>query len=364
MSKFLKFFERSLANLNTSKALTKSIIDADPGLRSSGIKKGAIRLQPASSSYNIDTFRKTLDALDINVDSHEISPGEPHSGSGKFPTFKVTKDGKDFYIVLGGGSFGNKGMSFERQILDELKNAIDTGEHNHLIDELKKISGKEFIGVETGFNRLVKRKLSDKPEDVGAKISDVTLIDEDGNRHYISLKDKGGKTISNNGINGIFTIKDSKVLPGKHDAITELIKAAKVDINLAAKGLNAYKDEKIGGLSDIKDVTASLSIDDTDTIRNFIASGIDYGYLYVKNKGNNNYEIVNLVTPEDVYNFIGDITEVKLSYPFYSSTRKRKHVSIMVKTTRGGFSFDIRNTSGELIPKQINLVRTSITPTT
>jgi hypothetical protein len=248
-------------------------------------------------------------------------------------------------------------MSYERQLVDEISNAISTGTPHPLLSELEQLTGTNFVEVKTGFNKLVKRKLSGAPNNVGDEIADLVLVGADGNQYFISLKDKNGKTISNNGISGIFKQVGDKIVPGFHEVVTNLFNAVKLNLNLAAEGLNAYKDNVPGGEEQPINITPMMSKQDMEVVKGYLASAVDYGYFYVKNKGKNRFEIVDLATPEDVYKFIGDITNIAIKYPFNNGVNKRKHISIVVTTTTGKFAFDVRNASGELIPKQINLVR-------
>ena len=335
----------------------KDIVNVDPRIKPGVDKKGAMRLQPTDKNFSVEDLHKALEKIDVTIED-VIPPGQADSASSKFLTYKVKdKDGVSFFIVMGGGSFGNKGMSYERQLVEEINNAITNGEPHPLLQELEQLAGTKFIGVKTGFNKLVKRKLSDQPENVGDEIADLILVGENGSEYYISLKDKNGKTISNNGIAGIFKQQGDKIVPGFHDVVEDLFQAVKLNLNLAAEGLNAYKDNVPGGQDAPIDVTPEMSEQDKNIVRGYLASAVDYGYFYVKNKGKNRFEIVNLATPEDVYNFVGDIQNVTIKYPCNGEKAKRKHISIVVTTTSGRFAFDVRNASGDILPKQINLVR-------
>lgn len=341
-----------------SKAEFKRDITAvDPRIKPGVDKRGAMRLQPTDKNFSVEDFKNALEKIDVTIED-VIPPGQNNSASGKFLTYKLKdKDGVTFFTVMGGGSFGNKGMSYERQLVDEIKNAINTATPHPLLSELEQLTGTKFINVKTGFNKLVKRKLSDRPENVGDEIADIVLVGNDGVEYFVSLKDKNGKTISNNGIVGIFKQQGDKIVPGFHQVVKKLFAAVKLDLPLAAAGLNAYKDNVEGGQQTPVDVTSYMSEADKNTVKGYLASAVDYGYLYVKNKGNNRFEIVDLATPEDVYNFIGDIQNVTIKYPCNGEVARRKHISIVVTTTTGRFAFDVRNASGELLPKQINLVR-------
>jgi hypothetical protein len=338
----------------------KDIVNAEPRLKTGVDKKGAIRLQPSEKSFGENDFKSALSHIKVKI-IDEIGAGQPESASSKYTTYKLKdKDGTVFRVVLGGGSFSNKGMTYERQLVEELKTAIEYQQENPLLTELEKLTGTHFVGIKTGFNKLVRRKLTGQPNDVGEEIADLILVGANGEDYFISLKDKNGKTLSNNGVAGIFKQVGDQIIPGFSQVVDTLFAAAKIDLNLAAQGLTSYLNNTVGGNPSPVDVTNNLSDQDKDTIMNYLASAIDFGYLYVKNLGKNKFKIVNLATLDDVKEFIGDIQSVQLKYPYYKDdTRmgKRKNLSIDIKTSNSRFSFDVRNASGDIIPKQINLVQ-------
>jgi len=347
--------------LERSKAeFKKDIIEVEPRLKPGSDKPGVIRLQPSEKSFSETDFKSALSNIQVKI-IDEIGAGRPESGSSKYTTYKLKdKDGAVFRVVLGGGSFSNKGMTYERQIVDELKNAIEYGHENPLLAELETLTGTNFIDLKTGFTQPVRRKLTGKPEYVGPKIADLTLIGANGENYFISLKDVDGKTLSNNGIAGIFRQVGDQIVPGFSEIVDTLFIASKVDLNLAAQGLTFYLNNTVGGNPSPVDVTNKLTEQDKDVIMNYLASAIDFGYWYVKNIGKNRFKIVNLATLDDVKEFIGDIQSVQIKYPYYKdSTRmgRRKNLSIGIKTSNSKFSFDVRNASGDIIPKQINLVQ-------
>ncbi len=335
----------------------RDIVKVDPRIKPGTAKRGALRVQPTEKDYSAEDFKQALNKLDISIDK-VIPKGSPEAASGKYPTYKLKdKDGVTFYVVLGGGSFSNVGMTYERELVNELSEAIQNGESHPLLSELENLTGTNFVQVKAGFNKLVKRKLSNQPNNVGEEIADLVLVGANGEEYYISLKAKNGKTISNNGAKGIFKDVNGEIVPGFNEVVSGVVNAAKVDLNLAAQGLNAYKNDINGGQQNAVDVTSQMDGSDFNTIYSYLASGVDYGYIYVKQKGNNKFEIIDLATEQDVYDFLGRIKNVSVKYPFRSDTGKRKDLSITITTDTGKFTFQIRNASGEIIPKQINLVR-------
>jgi hypothetical protein len=260
-------------------------------------------------------------------------------------------------------------MSYERDILKMLDKYFENPEENDKPNFLRSIEDAldtTFVKInkETSFNRRVKRPLSDKgPKDKGSDIADITLIDEDGKKFYISLKDIGGKTVGNSGAAGMFDVdgKNIDFVNKERDKIgKKLFDAAGVNIDLVIDGLVDYinKQPSSDEQAEVYNTTDEADFDD---LLDFIGSAFDYGYIYVKRKNTkNDLEVADLSDKNKLYDFIGDIKSVAVKYPYYNNERmSRKHISIMIKTDKGNYSFDIRNASGGLIPNQINLVRGS-----
>lgn len=358
----------------TSKSqLKKAIVDNNPSLKAGVDKRGAIRMQPKSKIEDkdkfIEDFKKTLDDISLVIVG-EIPPGTPGSPSSKYNSFKV-KDmsNNEFIITLGGGSFSNKGMDYERQILKKCEEYFkdpDNFEKPGFLEKIEDYLGVEFVDLDEGtsFERRVKRPLEDEgPRDKGEEISDITLKDEKGDKYFISIKNVGGKTISNAGAKGMFkqdgdevkfTNKERNKIGGK------LLDAAKVDIDKVVQGLEDYIKEipSEEGLEEKVDTTGESNI---EQLEKFLGSAFDYGYIYVKQKNTkDDLEIADLTTEEGLYDFIGDIEKVEIKYPYYRTPRKsRKYVSIVITTNKGIYSFDVRNASGGIVPDQINLIRGS-----
>lgn len=354
-------------------AVKQAIVDANPNIKPGSDKRGAIRVSPASKVEDKEAFKQEfLDTLnDINlVVIGELSPGDPDSPSSKFTSYKVNDNtGNEFIITLAGGSFSNKGMAYERDVLNSLDEYFNNPEEVEKPKFLKSIEDAletTFVEIDknTSFTRRVKRPLSDKgPKDKGDEISDVTLIDEDGDKFYLSLKDIGGKTVGNSGAAGMFDVDGRKIdfVNKERDKIgKKLFDAAGVDIDLVVDGLVDYINKQPSS-DEQAEVYNTTNEADFDKLLDFIGSAFDYGYIYVKRKNTkNDLEVADLTDKDKLYDFIGDIESVAVKYPYYKNERmSRKHISIMIKTDKGNYSFDIRNASGGLIPNQINLVRGS-----
>jgi hypothetical protein len=100
---------------------------------------------------------------------------------------------------------------------------------------------------------------------------------------------------------------------------------------------------------------------DGDIIRKYIASAFDYGYYYVRQLKNNQFEVKDLTTLEKLYDYIGNVTSASIGYPFYagpSKNDKRKTAKIAIETDTGRkFLFSLRNKIGGDVPKDITLTK-------
>lgn len=357
--------------------LSKAIKDTETTFKSS-VKDGSIRVTPSdknSTTSREELVKKFEDTLrDINLVIKDILPKNVGASS-MYPTYVVTDDSStEYQIVLGGGAASNKGMKYERDVLKSLEEyftKIGLGEDIDkpaFLTELEDKLDITFTGIKDGidFDRKVKRPLdADGPEDKGEVIADLALKDEDGDVFYISLKDIGGITVANNGAAGMFSVdrktKTVEFNGEKSDIGKKVFEASGINeegIKKVEQGLSDYLNEVDSqpGLEDIEDTTDLANI---PLLKKLLKSAFDYGYIYVKRKSSG-HEIIDLTTPDDLDDFIGDIEAVKVKYPYYRSEgnkKRRKGVSVMIETENNLFSFDIRNASRGIIPKQINLVK-------
>ena len=178
--------------------LKKAIVNNNSSLKAGTDKRGAIRLQPKVKIEDRDKFTQdflnTLDDISLIV-VDIIPPGTPGAPSSSFNSYKV-KDiaSNEFVITLGGGSFGNAGMNYEREILKAAEDYFSNPDELNkpkFIEKLEDYLNISFTDLDKGksFERRVKRPLTDEgPQDKGDEISDITFIDEDNNKYYISIK--------------------------------------------------------------------------------------------------------------------------------------------------------------------------------
>jgi hypothetical protein len=338
-------------------SIVKDIVDVAPELKPGAGKKGEVRLQPVVKEFTLEDFTAAIQLIGLKIEKVAL-PGDSDSKSSKFPTYIVKDEqGIEHYLVLGGGVAGNKGMALERTMVEELRNNLQTQERVPFYVQFKQVVGPvNFVEVQDGFKQAVRRQLTGVPQNAGKIIADIILIDDKGKEYYISLKDKNGKTISNNSLKQMFVLQQNKIIVNDVPLIDPLLNAVKLDKNKIAELVEKYINKQPSGQKEAE----TVSNFDEQIIKQYLASAFDYGYYYVRNLGNNRYEIVSLLTIEDVYNMIGDIQQVAVKYPFYtgeSMQQKRKHASIIVYTDKHTFSFDLRNASAGVLPQQINLVK-------
>ena len=366
----------------SKKDVAQAITNNNPNFKI-GSTSPDIRIQPVNKELAKDkeNLKKSLiDSLDdinlVLIDT--LQPQEPGNPSSKFNAYKVkdTISDNEFIVVISGGSAANKGMTFERDILESFKvyfNKLEQAETDEekkqiekpsMIEKLEDNLNVKFIGVDNNatFTRQVKRPLTASgANDKGKEIADVTLSDENGNPYFISLKDIGGKTVGNAGAARMFDIKDNKVdfINKERDEIGgKLMKAAGIHIPAVERGLSDYYNKTVSP-PELAEIINTTDQADKETLHKFIESAFDYGYIYVKRKSSkNDLEIEDLSDRDRLVDFIGDITKVQVKYPFYQSDAKgRKSISIIMTTDKNIYSFDIRNAGGKVLPDQINLVK-------
>jgi hypothetical protein len=338
-------------------SIVKDIINVAPELKPGAGKKGEVRLQPVVKEFTLEDFTAAIQLVGLRIEKVAL-PGDSDSKSTKFPTYVVKDEqGVEHYLVLGGGVAGNKGMTLERTLVDTLRNNLQSQERVPFYIQFKQVVGPvNFVEVQDGFKQVVRRQLTGTPQNAGKIIADIILIDDKGKEFYISLKDKNGKTISNNTLKQMFTLQGDKIIVKDVPLIDPLLTATKLDKNKIADLVEKYIKKELSGQKELELVTDF----DEQIIKQYLASAFDYGYYYVRNLGKERYEIVSLLTVDDVYNMIGSIKQVAVKYPFYAGggmQQKRKHASIIVYTDKHTFSFDLRNASAGVIPQQINLVK-------
>ena len=373
---------KKFVNERTNADIIRGLTDIlDPKATARGGKRGEIRISPkVKDAVTEDDVRSAFERLNlklVKIVPKKTETADTESKSSKYPTHVVVDDNNvEHYVILTGGAAANAGMDFERQKAEEVKANLspELQAKNPLFNAIKSVAGKDIVFTDSkvGFGQLVKRQLTGKPRDVGPSIADIVLIDSTGKEYYISLKASNGKTIANNGLKNTFELKGNTVVTNPNEVADKLFAAAGLDKEKVAQGVEAYMKQVVYGDKE----AIQIRNFDEQTLLDYLGSAIDYGYYYVRGLKPDVYEVYDITT-EDKLNstFLGKVHSVKVQYPYYhgpGAREKRKSADIIVTTMTNNpvaepgdsgksklhtFTFQIRNASGDIIPKQINLVK-------
>jgi hypothetical protein len=311
-----------------------------------------------------------FDGLDVKI----IGKGEVGGGSDKFDTYQVrgsvkqneTEPSKIVTIKIVICAGGNEGHNFEAQFKNEIKTA--TGENwlnllcfliqKNLITEASEIKDYSFVG-----KQRVRRSLTVENQfeiqNIGEKISDLTLFLYGNRKIYISLKGEKGQTFANIGVAGIFTpdvIGDKKTKNYKSEVkvnysadstFISLMEALGVNINDIKMGFEAYGDGLLGKdpkysqkIQNILEANGQKAID-------YLVAQLGYGYVYFRRTTSGGYRIFNLDTPDAARELVGTFVSGKVFYPYYLDKNKStKQCTIEISTTTTVYTIQIRSTKG------------------
>ena len=310
-------------------------------------------------SIFLDLLSQLYPNADIKTVPPKVSPNIGNKGSSKFPMYVFDTEYGEVGVILASGA--NKGEQYEKDFYESmLKNAgksikqIDNPEIVQLYKTLDidpSVISEDDI-QQTGKGNNKRQPSFEGPEDVGKIIADIT-ISNDGDEIYLSIKDPKGSGIYNGGRikfikqsedNTIYFDEDEFI--GDTSVIKNMFTALSVDPQKIVNGLNDYINKE-GLPSQIETIT---DYDDT-LLHNLLASSYGYGYWYVRQTKPGELKIVNIESPEDAYEMVGDIKSVKVKYPSISS----KSTEVKIDTTSqlmgdNSYILDIRNSAGGILP--------------
>ena len=357
--------EGSVMN-NSAKAI-KKILNSPEG------KQYNFKLQTASNRLgNLDKISKEdflniLNSIFPNIKITVHAPGEGPNvkpkGSSKFNMYEFNTEDGNVQIILSGGA--NEGEKYEQSFTSDLKASAGQSLESIENENVKKlfqslnIDPKNLTSEDIDFAGTAdtKRSLSfTNPENIGKKIADV-IIKYKGKEYYISLKNISGHTFYNGG-NVPFIVFDenNKVVFDKskynnNEIIKTLFEIFNIDINKVTQGLNEY----IAGEGNISNSFEPVNNINVNAVKNMITSGFGYGYYYVKEK-KDGLSVIPLLTQEDAYRAIGDISSASIKYP----NSETKSLTIKVPLDSEIFGkvdclIEIRNTTGNVLPLSLKI---------
>jgi hypothetical protein len=312
---------------------------------------------------NLDKINKDqfLEIIKDLFDDPVVKIYEPREGpnnSSKFNMYFFETETGPVEIILSGG--GGEGEKYEQLLVDKLKSAAGL-EINDIEDsDIKKIFTELKINpinltpddIEATGNKDKWRNISfEGPENVGSKIADITIKPD----YYLSIKNIEGGYFYNGGKIPFIVEKNGEIiydetLHDKKPIISELFDSLKIDAARIAKGLNDYKNKQgdPDKLEEIKDF-------DSEKMLNFLASGLGYGYWYIREKTNDIF-IKNIDSAETARRFIGNITNISIKYP----SIKTKALSLKIECDnlnigKVEYLMEMRNTHGEILPLELKI---------
>ena len=356
---------------NTTKAISK-ILDSPEG-KAAGLTpmstKGRIaNPEKIDSNQFLDIVNKVFPNTDVSLFGPLQGPNQadskPIKGSSKYSMVQFTTDDGEVRIVLAGGK--NEGEQYEDDLFNAAKSSagksIDEIE-NKAIQQLfqyLKINPEELKPediISTG-KKDTKRPISlDKVENIGSKISDIT-IKYGGKEYYISLKNIKGSGFFNGGIIPFIVYdKDKKVVFDKSKyniipIIKDIFELFNVDSDKVAQGLNEY----IAKEGEIPNTWESISGVDLKKLYNLIGSGYGYGYYYAREKSDGNLFITSIMTEKELEKFIGTLSNPQIKYP--NKNAKILYIKVDAKSELLGdisYNINIRNASGLVLPLSLKM---------
>jgi len=315
-----------------------------------------VRVGPVSPSIKVtpEIAKKLIQDLGYEI-QQEILPGAPGAKTGKGTTYVVaaTSDSAPFSVVFGSA---NKGESFEAALRDDLQ----TGS-GPLGDELLSalsLTRADVLGIDPPLPARG-RPLTGEIRDDGKAISDITihtLKDGSPSQLYISLKDPTGGTFANNGVAGMFVEDENGIVSPADHNLDNFIHAMGIDKQRVAQGVNDYKMMKSSSAAHCK--TEAPEAFDPETIANYLASALGYGYVYARKKTTGGYHVEHINTADDARALVGLPVSIRIIYARYCNdgSSKSKGTRAIIDTDNGArYDVAIRNKSGRVTPKELGI---------
>jgi hypothetical protein len=272
-------------------------------------------------------------------------------------------------LSIGNGSrgntgAGNRGIAFERYLSKDLGLYVMTRSKDagykypkfmkaFIDNHLKNKKDLEIVDegalnkprplVFQGSNVYVGGKVSD----IGKTVTDIT-INTDKGPMYLSLKMGSTVTFFNSGVSKILTKKEIDDGEIKNSNGLALLKILGIDPIEFANIFKSYSQGSKAIKSPKKEVDVTNSID-KNKLREFLASGVGYGYHLIHAANPTRDDISDyFITLSDVMKFV-DPKRVVVQYP----TGNAKRVDVRIDTPKFEFKVNIRNKQGGLYPTHV-----------
>jgi hypothetical protein len=356
-------------NLNESSIMNSSAKAIEKIMNSSEGKQHNFKLQSKKNRLgNLDKISKdeflnilnqVYPGVKVTIHAPGEGPNKKPLGSSKYNMYEFTTEDGDVRIVLSGGA--NEGEKYEQNFVQKLKSSVGLSLEDIEDSSVKKLFTTLNINPEKLSDKDVdfigtadtKRTLNiEKPENVGPRIADV-VIKANGKEYYISLKNISGHIFYNGGkVPFIVFDSEKKVTfdPSKYsdnEVIKNIFDMFNIDPKKVAQGLNEY----IAGEGEMDNSFESVNLSNSNALKNLLASGFGFGYYYVKETKDGDIVIKPILTPEDAYDTVGELSSAQIKYP--NSETKTLTAKANANSKMFGnieFIIEFRNTSGAVLP--------------
>ncbi len=321
--------------------------------RGDGEKEVRLGLEDSTKTTSDEEAKRLIEELGFEI-IEIIPPKAVGSKSGKYKTYVVSWPGEIPFSVVYGSA--NKGEKFEAMLRADISGVMPTPLGDVFLDSLGLTRG-DIIEVEKALPAR-RRPLTGEIEDVGAAISDITLVvnTKDGPKKlFISLKDPAGGTFANQGYGGGFVQNTDGTISASEHRLDNFVEALGIDKEKVARGVSDYA---LGRQSDPDICDIDPADYDAEKISAYLASALGYGYIYAR-QTKSGFHIIQLDSAEDAKKLVGTPTSVKVRYARQceeTSQGRSKGTTATIEMDNGAkYSVAIRNASGKIRPTEMKI---------
>jgi hypothetical protein len=370
MSKILStILEKAPPRLSNNAEQLSSFITSNIDVEEMRGKRGAdfgstqfyqIRVKPRekltdlnSILLDIERLLKTEQAKKLGISEVQINQRSRNSGKYSSVSFHQ-QDGIDYDIVVAHGA--NRGEAFEKNLLlkmDNLVAGIDSTEEAlaafAALEKIDPVFKLENIAGVSARHGSVQRSGDLSPEETGKIIADIVVELKNGDKKYISVKNKEGSTVAQFGISKAFS-DDLKVNTGSQEW-KNWIEPFGLDAAKIEEGLLAAQEGTDLDWSDIDKTEVHLN--KNSAVHKIMQKlwGANYYYLRESNHG---FKALKIDTDFVSNTLLSNLKVTEVRYP----SRARKQITIYLESDSMKFKIEIRNPRGKgsARPTQIQLV--------
>ena len=298
-------------------------------------------------------------------DVFTITYTEPEAVNPREITYKfVSSSGRS------GSAGGNKGNNFESVLAKEIETYKDgkgslASTYSSAIQDLYstlKLNPSDIVNVSLDGGENKKRPLSidgnkiligGENKNIGEIVTDITLTDNKNKKHYLSLKYGKSCVLANIGLKRYLVEDEIKNNNIKSQGGKALLKMLGLNEAWFCEVFNAYAQKRKHN-PDLNIVSGKwMELHQTPEgkrmFREFIESGIGFGYIWVHHIGNHTH-IIDMRTKQDLENVIGNNIKAHIRYPNYTN----KTITIKVELKAMIIDIVIRHNTGKVYPNVIN----------